>query len=89
MLISSLRWRNIMDKHTKFLFLLADYMEKNPRQRYGQAVFNLMYSIEAYIADRYRATEYDPFYRDDKAPLFVKKCLSWIEDKRVMNYEIL
>lgn len=44
--------------------------------RHGQAVFNAAYTLYPEYADRLRATEYDPFYHDERVDLFIERiCL--------------
>ena len=39
------------------------YVSVKDEQRFGQAVFNYLYLVRPDIADKIRATEYDPFHR--------------------------
>lgn len=39
-------------------------------QREGQKAFNLLYKYYPLIADKIRATEFDPFYDNSKLPAF-------------------
>jgi hypothetical protein len=48
-------------------------------QRNGQAYFNAAYSIDSAWADSVRATDLDPFHKDDKVPDFLKK---WEHDHK-------
>ena len=41
---------------------LALYRAAYPRQREGQAFFNVLYDVAPQVADKLRGTENDPFY---------------------------
>lgn len=45
-----------------------------PSYRYGQAVFNVMYELFPEKANAFRATAVDPFYQDEKAEEFIRRC---------------
>lgn len=38
--------------------------------RHGQHIFNSLYNLEPEIANKIRGTRFDPFYNDEKIPLF-------------------
>jgi hypothetical protein len=54
---------------------LVRYRDRHPSQRYGQAVFNLMYEIAPVSADLYRGTLIDPFHNNGVAARFISACL--------------
>lgn len=56
---------------TDFYKNVAAHMKSYPRQRYGQAVFNVMYVVAPEFADEMRGKSLDPFYDDTLAPDFV------------------
>lgn len=56
--------------HTK----VTDAMSDNPRWRYGQAVFNVMYDLFPERANKYRGSHIDPFYKDNVAAEFINAC---------------
>lgn len=58
------------------LNLAAKMIVKYPQFRIGQSFFNSLYELHPQIADEVRATEYDPFYNDDK----IHKCIAFISE---------
>lgn len=64
-----------MISHAEFLEKLTDYHIEHPSQRYGQAVFNLMYELLPAYADIFRGSHMDPFYKDDRAGAFIEACI--------------
>lgn len=59
------------------------YMADNPKLRKGQSIFNLMYDLYPQIANKYRATNLDPFYNDENINHFIEKCLTEINKKGI------
>lgn len=55
----------------------SDYMKRvlqykeNTGQRLGQAMFNILDDNDRMLADMIRATNADPFYRNDLIPKFL------------------
>ena len=50
--------------------------------RYGQTVFNVLYFHYPVFADSIRATELDPFYRDDIAPKTLDAFAKYLVDNK-------
>lgn len=50
-------------------------MDQNKKLRYGQAVFNTMHDLNPNVANKFRGSDYDPFYDDGKVDAFIQKCL--------------
>lgn len=49
-------------------------------QRDGQAVFNSVWDVSPLLAERFRGSHVDPFYRDDRLPEFVQALFDfWLE----------
>jgi hypothetical protein len=48
----------------------ARYRREHPEQRIGQAAFNAVCKVEPEVANLVRATDLDPFYRDERLPAF-------------------
>lgn len=68
-----------MEKH-KFYQRLKEEMEKSPSLRKGQAAFNLMWSLFPNVANKYRGSDIDPFYLDDKTDRFITTCLNEVSN---------
>ena len=49
------------------------------RLRYGQTVFNTMYSLHPETAQKYSGTSIDPFHNDDVVDKFIEKCFEKID----------
>lgn len=47
---------------TAFLSNVISYNTANPRQRPGQALFNVLYMVRPDLSEQIRATELDPFH---------------------------
>lgn len=62
-------------KIVKFYIELRNNLNTQP-WRYGQTVFNTMYTLHPYIAQKYCGTPIDPFHNDDVVDEFIEKCLS-------------
>ena len=45
---------------------------KPKAQRYGQWLFNSLYSVRPDIANRIRTSINDPFYQDNRVPAFLE-----------------
>lgn len=58
----------------EFYIEVTNTMIKYPQWRYGQTVFNVMYDLFPDRANKYRGSEFDPFYRDDVADMFIDLC---------------
>jgi hypothetical protein len=63
-------------KEHQFYAAIKAFMKSNPNQRKGQSAFNLMFSIFPSIAQKYRASNMDPFYNDDNTGIFVTACIA-------------
>ena len=59
-----------MMRYTDLVHNWREYASQNPNQRSGQAAFNSVFIDEPEIANAIRATDFDPFYRDDLLPEF-------------------
>lgn len=56
---------------------LAEEMRiKEPHLRKGQAFFNALHFLHPVIADKIRATGFDPFYDDQKLDVCMKFCIT-------------
>jgi hypothetical protein len=62
-------------KTYEFYTRLGHVLFLNPDMRKGQAAFNLMMEVNPKMAERYRGSPFDPFYRDDRMKTFVELCL--------------
>lgn len=63
-----------MRYETEFKISLRAYMRQHPQLRRGQAAFNLMHQHYPEVANKYAATEQDPFYHDERTDEFVRLC---------------
>lgn len=52
-----------------------EYQSHYPGLRFGQAVFNTVYELWPVVAKRYRATELDPYYHDNRVNRFIQQCV--------------
>lgn len=61
-------------KYDEYIDAVAEYMERHPDQRSGQAHFNVLYfqAFDPEFADQIRGEELDPFYKSSKVPEFIK-----------------
>lgn len=57
----------------EILDLAGQSLTVNSPIRYGQAVFNAAYQLYPWPTDQLRATEYDPFYDDDRVDKFIDR----------------
>ena len=69
----------------EFLAKLSEYWEQHPNQRFGQAAFNLMWELAPNLADHFRATSLDPFYKSEKVAEFVDACITLQESLQPMT----
>lgn len=55
---------------------------KQPRWRYGQTLFNLLYLLRPDLSEQIRGTEIDPFYMEnrDSNPKKWDACMNFISD---------
>lgn len=54
-----------------FLFAYTTSKRKHSAQRAGQYWFNLLHEVRPELANRIRGTEIDPFYIDERVPMFI------------------
>lgn len=54
-----------------FMFDAWLYSKKN-KLRWGQGLFNHLCTVRPELAEKIRGTELDPFYRDDRVPVFLE-----------------
>ena len=54
-----------------YLNFVAFNLKVNPTWRAGQAYFNALSSLYPEIAETYRGTAFDPFYKDERIPKFL------------------
>jgi len=59
----------------EFWKLLEDKMRDFPTWRKGQAVFNLMWSLDPEEAEKHRSSKIDPFFNDGVVKEFVNACI--------------
>jgi hypothetical protein len=64
-----------MTDREQFDATVADAQRQYPSWRYGQAVFNVAYSLGPDKADSLRGGPLDPFHIDDRAEAFIKAFL--------------
>jgi hypothetical protein len=64
-----------MKRYAEFMTEVGRAIMKHPEWRYGQTVFNVMHSMHPELADKFRGTSVDPFYKDEMAEAFVSACL--------------
>lgn len=69
-----------MDRFNK---MVNQAMQMYPNWRYGQTLFNILYSVAPYIANEIRGTNIDPFYVDDEER--IKKFFEFIYKKGLTN----
>jgi hypothetical protein len=62
-------------KLDEFNVALDTYRAAYPKQRRGQAAFNVMHSMYPEIANNYRAGSMDPFHDDSLTDAFIAACL--------------
>lgn len=62
---------------TDFLLRVAAYQRRNPRQRMGQALFNVLHDERPEYANAIRGTELDPFHSTS----LPAETLCWIEQQ--------
>lgn len=60
--------------YEQYIVGFADYYACNREQRMGQAAFNYLYLSRPDLSEHIRASNLDPFYRDDILPDF----LNWV-----------
>ena len=51
--------------------LCREYMAQD--QRKGQAAFNALHTLDPDLANMVRGTRFDPFYRDERVPDFLRE----------------
>lgn len=56
----------------QYLNLVNQAVRAWPSRRVGQAFFNVLCEVEPLLAERVRATEFDPFYQDKRIPAFLE-----------------
>lgn len=61
---------------TEFMEKLAEYKQRNPGQRRGQALFNALCIFRPDLSEQIRTTDKDPFYRDER----VRETTRWIQE---------
>lgn len=54
-----------------YWLLVMAYRKKHPEQREGQILFNVFASLKPDMANFVCGKHFDPFYDDDRIPLFV------------------
>jgi hypothetical protein len=57
---------------TGYWLLVMAYRKKNPGMREGQILFNVFSKLYPDMANFVCGKEFDPFYDDDRIPLFVE-----------------
>ncbi len=62
-----------MNKMDEYLNAVADALNNNPRWRYGQTLFNVLYEMHPEVADEIRGADLDPFYKRDR-----KDCVDFL-----------
>jgi hypothetical protein len=59
---------------TQFIHFADQHYNLNRTHlRMGQAYFNALFMLRPNIAKEISGTDYDPFYQDDKLPVFLTK----------------
>ncbi len=48
------------------------FQKDHPYLRYGQVIFNYVYSLYPEVANKIRGSEYDCFYEDEKVDFFLE-----------------
>ena len=69
-------------KYMEFMSRVERYRE-NTDQRLGQAMFNMVYDQDEILANKVRTTNADPFYDNDRIPMF----LEVLHDDGFLTYE--
>ena len=64
-----------MQKLLEFLRAVDKVFLDNDEWRYGQACFNVLHALHPKLADGIRGSAVDPFYTDDRVPVF----LVWVK----------
>lgn len=60
---------------------LRENIIAHPEWRYGQTVWNTACTMYPEFAEPYRATEFDPFYRDNIADTFISKVMERVYEQ--------
>lgn len=63
-----------MNKKEKVFYKKLRENLKKESWRYGQTVFNTMYTLHPDVAQKYCGTLIDPFHNDDVVDEFIEKC---------------
>lgn len=71
-------------KITKFYRELRNNLNTQP-WRYGQTVFNTMYTLHPNVAQKYCGSPIDPFHNDDSVDEFIAKCFEDINEENDEN----
>ena len=58
--------------YLEYLLYTSDLQVENNHWRKGQTLFNALYRVRPELADRYRGSDIDPFYRDDRIGEFLR-----------------
>lgn len=63
----------------EFYYELNNEIGEHRDWRYGQAAFNLMHMRYPEIASKFRGSDFDPFYHNDRTQIFVDKCFEMMD----------
>jgi len=75
----------IVPNKEDFIKHIHNKKSTTPHLRLGQIAFNEIYDLLPDVACKLRATEYDPFYNDDRTNMFIDKCYDMIYLKKVFD----
>lgn len=56
----------------EYLYQVSSVKTDNPTWRMGQTYFNVLYHLHPLVANMYRSSYIDPFYKDDNIPKFLE-----------------
>jgi hypothetical protein len=54
-----------------YIIRVRNYKRYYPSQREGQVYMNVLFAMRGDLYNRITGTTYDPFYDDDKVPMFL------------------
>ena len=62
----------------KYIVEVAEYMKENPKIRYGQALFNVLFSTYPNLANEILGTYNDPYYASTKYDQKITNFWNWL-----------
>ena len=62
-----------LSQMTTYLDHVSKYLGYSTNERIGQAHFNVLYKLHPELANQIRATDKDPFYKDERLADFMEE----------------